>query len=337
MRDRLRAMSQARRIIFPSKGKVELQEFDLPEPGDHEVLVAIHYSLMSIGTESTILHQRYANGTHFDEMFSFPQLQTGVQAIGVIEAKGSAVDEFEYGQKVFVRMAHRSHAVLPATDCSAVPEGVNDRDACWCGLAKTAFRAAWAAPFRLGGLVVIVGAGPVAQMLVRWAKAAGMQDIIVVDPAAARLPFATLGGATTTIASSLAEAGDSLSAALPGASPLIIDTTGNPRVMQQAQAVLDYQGKLLLLGDTGYPDQQTLSSHVMSKGLSIQATHDSHDRDGWDQRRIDALFFDLVARGQFNLSGLITHEFKPEQCEQAYQLIEEQRNTVMGLVYTWKV
>lgn len=328
-------MSQARRIIFPSKGEVELQAFDLPEPREHEVRVAIRYSLMSIGTETTILHQRYAKHTHFDHMFSFPQLQTGVQAVGVIEAKGSAVDEFETGQRVFVRMAHRSHAVLPALDCSPVPDAMNERDACWCGLAKTAFRAAWAAPFRIGGQVLVVGAGPVAQMLVRWASAAGMQDIIVVDQAAARLPFAKAGGATTTIAASLAEAGDDIATALHNAAPLIVDTTGNPEVMQQAQAVLGSYGKLLLLGDTGYPQQQTLSSHIMSKGLSVQATHDSHDRDGWDQRRIDSLFFDLVTRAQFNLSGLITHEFAPEQCERAYRLVEEHRNKVMGLVYVW--
>lgn len=330
-------MNYARRIIFPSKGEVELQAFNLPEPNDHEVLVAIHYSLMSIGTESTILHQRYAKGTHFDEMFSFPQLQTGVQAIGVIEAKGSAVEDFEKGQKVFVRMAHRSHVVLSAADCSPVPEGLNERDSCWCGLAKTAFRAAWAAPFRIGGQVLIVGAGPVGQMLLRWARAAGMQEIMVVDPAVQRLPFATAGGATATSASSLAEFGDGLALGLrSNALPLIVDTTGNSEVMKQAQALLAQYGKLVLLGDTGYPNKQSLSSHVMRKGLSIQAVHDSHDHDGWDQARIDKLFFDLVARGQFDLTNLITHEFQPEQCEQAYQLVEEQRDSVMGLIFDWR-
>ncbi len=330
-------MSSPRRIVFPRKGDVELQSFDLPKPANHEVRVATQYSLMSIGTETTILHQRYAAHTHFDRMFSFPQLQTGVQAVGIVEEKGSEVEEFEIGQRVFFRIAHRSHAVISAAACSAVPTALSARDACWCGLAKTAFRAAWAAPFQLGGQVLIVGAGPVAQMLVRWARASGMQDIVVVDPAASRLPYARSGGATAAMAASLVEAGETVSEIWPVDGPaLIVDSTGNPQVMHQALSVLGRYGKLLLLGDTGYPNEQTLSSQVMSEGLSIQATHDSHDRDGWDQRRIDRLFFDLAVRGQFDVTDLVTHEFHPEQCVEAYQLVEEQRDSVMGLIYDWQ-
>ena len=73
----------------------------------------------------------------------------------------------------------------------------------------------------------------------------------------------------------------------------------------------------------------------MTKGLTIQATHDSHDHDGWTQRRIDALFFDLVTRDKFNLSGLITHEFLPQDCREAYALANEQRHETMGILYDW--
>ena len=74
-----------KRIIFPEKGQVELQAFEPPEPGPADVKVRTLYSLMSIGTETVILHQRYAPDTHFAKIFSFPQLKTGVQAVGVDE------------------------------------------------------------------------------------------------------------------------------------------------------------------------------------------------------------------------------------------------------------
>ncbi|MGI9286713.1 MAG: hypothetical protein ACR2P1_15105, partial [Pseudomonadales bacterium] len=79
-----------------------------------------------------------------------------------------------------------------------------------------------------------------------------------------------------------------------------------------------------------------LSSDVMTKGLTIQATHDHHDRDGWTQRRIDQLFFDLVETGRFNLSGLITHEYSPEECVKAYALASDQREQAMGILYDWE-
>ncbi len=64
-----------KRIIFPEKGQVALQDFELPDIGPDEVKVRPLYSLMSIGTESIIFNQRYEPDTHFARMFSFPQLQ----------------------------------------------------------------------------------------------------------------------------------------------------------------------------------------------------------------------------------------------------------------------
>ena len=153
-----------KRIIFRARGQVALEDFELPELADGDVRVRTLFSLISIGTETIILHQKYADDSHFARMFSFPQLKTGVQAVGEIEKTGAGVTEFAAGDRVFMRMAHGSHQVLPAASCSAVPAGIDLKSACWCGLAKTAFRAAWAGGFALGGHVLIIGAGPVGSL-----------------------------------------------------------------------------------------------------------------------------------------------------------------------------
>jgi 2-desacetyl-2-hydroxyethyl bacteriochlorophyllide A dehydrogenase len=322
-----------RRIIFPSKGAVSLAPFELRAPDAGEIQVRTLYSLMSIGTETTILHQKYDPGTHFAARFRFPQLKTGVQAIAVVERTGAGVSEFQPGDRIFMRMAHTSHWTLDASACSRVLDGIDLRSACWCGLAKTAFRAAHAAPFRLGGDVVIVGAGPVGQMAVRWARSAGLRRIAVVDVAQSRLAHAMHGGATETLASPLDECVDRLRAG--GSCELIVDTTGNPAVFAAAMAAADPFGRLVVLGDTGYPSRQCLTSDAMTKGLSIVATHDHHDRDGWTQRRIDELFFKLVADGSFRLDGLITHRFRPEDCVAAYALASERREDAVGVLFDW--
>lgn len=324
------------RIVFPERGRVELQAFDVPAPGPGDLRVRTLYSLMSIGTETIVLHQRYDPDTHFGRMFSFPQYKTGVQAVGVVEETGDDVAEFEPGDRVFMRMAHGSHQVLPAEQCSTVPDAIDPKSACWCGLAKTAFRASWAGRFDLGEHVLIVGAGPVGQMTTRWAAVAGMHDIAVVDLSDLRLAHAANGGATQTMCGDVEMHGERIAAMNAGAGPaLIVDTTGNPAVFRHALAAAAKFGTVVLLGDTGYPQRQCLTSDVMTKGLSIQATHDSHDRDGWTQRRIDDLFFAHVASGRFDLDGLITHEFSPEDCAAAYALAEEQRDRVVGILYDW--
>lgn len=323
------------RIIFPAQGEVALHPCEPRAPDPGEVQVRTLYSLMSIGTETTILHAKYAPGTHFAARFSFPQMKTGVQSLAVIEALGEGVSEFAAGQHVFMRMGHVSHWTLDATQCSAVPPLQDLKSACWCGLAKTAFRAAHSAPFVLGGSVLIIGAGPVGQMAVRWARAAGMRDICVVDTPALRLELARRGGATRCFAGELATVRDELLAVSGGGFGLIIDTTGNAAVLAQALAVAGMFGRIVLLGDSGFPADQHLSSDMMTRGLSLVAVHDHHDRDGWTQRRIDDLFFKLVADGSFPVDGLITHEFRPADCAEAYALASERRADAVGILFDW--
>jgi threonine dehydrogenase-like Zn-dependent dehydrogenase len=307
------------RIIFPEAGRVAYEPFVARAPGAGEIRVRTSYSLMSIGTETTILHARYDPGTHFATRFSFPQIKTGVQAIGVVEEIGGDVTDFRPGDRAYMRMAHTSEATLPAANCSPVPADLELKPACWCGLAKTAFRAAHIAPFALGGQVLIIGAGPVGQMAVRWAACAGMH-----------------GGATRCFEGPI----DALRAPLlehsqRGGFDIVVDTTGNPAVFAAALGLAGTYGKVVLLGDTGYPSRQALTSDVMTKGLTIVATHDHHDRGGFTQRRIDALFFDLMRAGDFKLDGLITHEFSPRDCEAAYQLATERRHEALGVLFDW--
>ena len=149
-----------RRLVFPSRGAVSLEAFELPSLGENDIKVRALYSLMSIGTETTVLHQRYAPDTHFARMFSFPQLQTGVQTVGEVLELGPHVEEFATNDLVYLRSGHGSHHTIPAPHCSPIPPTVDLKSACWCGLAKTAFRAAWEADVGVGGTVLIIGAGP---------------------------------------------------------------------------------------------------------------------------------------------------------------------------------
>ena len=325
-----------KRIIFPEKDKVSFEDFELPEIRPGQVRVRTYYSLMSIGTETIILGRKYDTDTHFARIFSFPQLKTGVQALGQVEQVAHGVEEFRAGDVIYMRQAHGSHQVLPASACSPVPSGIDLKSACWAGLAKTAFRAAWAGRFGPGKHILVIGAGPVGQMALRWASAAGVQTIAVADLSGNRLEHAERGGATLTFEGSIADCMDRIQALDEGNGPsIVVDATGNPAVFQPALAAAGKYARVILLGDTGYPSRQCLSSEAMTKGLTIQATHDSHDRDGWTQRRIDGLFFDLVKRDKFNLSGLITHEFSPQDCREAYALASDHRHDAMGILYDW--
>jgi 2-desacetyl-2-hydroxyethyl bacteriochlorophyllide A dehydrogenase len=254
-----------KRIIFPAKGQVVLEKFELPGLGAGDIRVRTLYSLMSIGTETIILNQRYDPGTHFAKIFSFPQLKTGVQAVAEVEEVGNSVSEFKTGDHIYMRMAHGSHQVLAAEACSPIPSGIDLKSACWAGLAKTAFRAAWAAPFEAGQHVLIIGAGPVGQMAIRWAAVAGVGSLAVADLSATRLEYAKQGGATHLFNTDIAECIDEILAINQGEGPsVVVDVTGSPAVFTHALAAAAQFGKVILLGDTGYPARQCLSSDVIA-------------------------------------------------------------------------
>jgi threonine dehydrogenase-like Zn-dependent dehydrogenase len=173
-------------------------------------------------------------------------------------------------------------------------------------------------------------------MAVRWANALGTESILINDLSSFRLEHAVRGGATSTVSGAIKSQVERLAKINRiNEIPTIVDTTGNPEVLQHALAAAPMFGKIVMLGDTGYPNRQCLNSNFMSKGLILQAVHDSHDLGGWTQQSIDRKFFSHLIEGDFNVSGLITHDFSPADCTKAYQLAKNSKENVLGILYDW--
>ena len=253
----------------------------------------------------------------------------------MVEA-GRDVTALKRGDLVAVRLGHASMHVAEAAGCYPIPKGLTPTDAAWFALAKIAFMGALAAEHHLGDRVAIIGAGPIGQMSVRWARAAGARDIVSIDFARPRLELARRGGATAVVGKSIEQAVDDVKAALGGALPrVVIDGTGNAKVFQHALAMAAPRGRVVVLGDTGAPGEQRLSSDVIMKGLTVVGAHDSHSDGPWPEVRIVELFFGLLADGRFNLSGMITHTFAPAECVKTYALVSERRPDSMGIGFDW--
>lgn len=157
-----------------------------------------------------------------------------------------------------------------------------------------------AAAHQLGDTVVVVGAGPIGQMAARWATAAGARAVVVVDAVASRLELARNGGgATSVIESPIGEAADQIRAAVGDDGPdVVIDSTGNAEVFASALSLVRARGRVVVLGDTGTPTSQHLTSDVITRGITVVGAHDGHSFQplAWDfDRGIHSLFFHLVA------------------------------------------
>ena len=324
-----------RRLVMPEKRHITIEEFEPTRPLPGEVRVRALYSLMSTGTELTVFNQRFAPGTHWEYFGQYP-FRPGYTLVGEVEALGPEVDQPALGQRVAIRRSHASHHVLPAAACTPIPDQLDSRDAVWFALAKIGFRGAQAAEYRLGDHVMVIGAGPIGQMSVRWAHAAGCWPITVVDSIESRLDLARQGGATAVIAKPLGQMIEDGEFAEEAARPRIaIDTTGNPAVFSDALRVPARFGRVVILGDTGMPHEQRLTSDVIRRGLTVVGAHDMQVRDGWKEREIDELFFQFALSGRFDLRDLNSHVFRPNDYAKAYELADTRRGETMGILFDW--
>jgi 2-desacetyl-2-hydroxyethyl bacteriochlorophyllide A dehydrogenase len=325
----------ALRLVFPAKQQVLLESFDPGKPGPHEVLIRTHLSLMSTGTENIVFNRLFDSGTSWDQWVKYP-FYPGYSSVGTIEELGDEVTHLRKGQRVAFRAGHRSVALQEAAQCCPIPDGVPFEQAVWFALAKITFHGAFAARYSLGDSVLVIGAGPIGQMSIRWARAAGCARIIAVDTAAHRLPLAEAGGATSLVTSPIGEARDAILAAGNGKLPhIVIDSTGHAGVFACALGLVADRGKVVLMGDTGSPARQTLTSDVLIRGLTIVGVHDGHDTPDWNGATIPQLFFDLVASGRFPMLGLTSHVFAPQDATEAYATANRDRASTMGLIFDW--
>ena len=327
--------TNAQRIVFTGKQQVGLEPFDPGLPGKGQVLVRTQLSLMSTGTENIVFNRLFDPGTHWDNWVKYP-FYPGYCSVGTVESVGEEVTNLKAGQRVTFRVGHRSHDVVNADDCQVIPDGVPFEHAVWFALAKITFHAAKAAHHILGDSVLIVGAGPIGQMSIRWAQAAGVASIIVVDTAAHRMPLAQAGGATALVTSPIDQAREAVLKAGEGKLPrVVIDSTGNAAVFAAALGLTAYFGTVVVLGDTGTPAKQVLTPDVVTRGLTITGVHDGHNDAEWNNATITRLFLRLAASGRFPLAGLNSHVFKPEQCAEAYATANRDRAITMGIVFDW--
>ncbi|HEX4140464.1 MAG TPA: zinc-binding alcohol dehydrogenase [Candidatus Methylacidiphilales bacterium] len=325
----------AQRLVFPARQKVLLEDFDPGTPGPGQVLVRTHLSLMSTGTENIVFNRLFEPGTHWDNWVKYP-FYPGYAMVGVVEKMGEGVTSLKIGQRVAYRNGHRSHDVVDAGKCYPIPDNVAFERAAWFALAKITFHGAFGAGYSLGDTVLIIGAGPIGQMSIRWARAAGAASIIVVDTAVTRLPLAKAGGATAVVEISIAEAREGVLAAGHGRLPrVVIDSTGNAAVFAAALGLTRDFGKLVIMGDTGAPAQQKLTSDVIMRGLNIVGVHDSHNTAAWNEKTITHLFFELASSDRFPLEGLTSHVFTPADCAEAYATANRDRASTMGLLFDW--
>ncbi len=324
----------ARRIAFTGKQQLMVENFEPVPLEQGQVRVRGICSIISTGTEGIVFNRLFAPGTHWDNWVKYP-FYPGYSFIGeVVEISADATrtageNGLQVGQRVALRKGHATEQVVKADECVPVPADINSEDAAWFALAKITYTGARAAGYTLGCKVAIIGGGPIGQLSARWALCAGAGTVAMIDPVQTRLDMARAGGVHVCINKGLPEGLPELEAALGGKPQIVIDTTGAAAVFPEALNACALEGKLVLLGDTGSPGEQRLTSALITQGIQVVGAHDmltTHEQ-------VMPIFWSLVRDGRLKLSDLVTHHFSLDQAEEAYHIANTRRGETMGMIF----
>lgn len=189
-------MTKCKAIVFTSPYQVELQELEIPKPGQGELLVKTLYTGVSTGTETRVLSGKQIGG-------KFP-LIPGYENIGRIVETGESTSLkpgdiiFHTGSSYTGRFtkcwgAHLEYALVNETEVYSVPEGLDPGDGVYAKVGAIALHGVKRAQIDKNDTVVIVGLGLIGHLAAQCAKVHHAR-VIGVDTNPERLKLAAASG-----------------------------------------------------------------------------------------------------------------------------------------------
>ena len=326
------------RVVWPSRATVEIEEFEFPALGDNEILVATEYSLISPGTERAfLLGLPNAQGRYP----SYP----GYSNIGVVIDSGKDVGGFRIGDRVVSSKGHTSHFVATPDNLLKVTEStLSSEEGVFFNLCTIAMQGVRKAKIELGEPVLVLGGGLIGLFAMQLAKLSGGLPVITADLSDNRLQLAKQVGADYTLNPEAEDLNDQLDSITDGKGlAVVIEATGHPPVVNTALQLADWHGRVVLLASTrGETERVNFYRDVHGKGLTVLGAHNSvrprHEsspnfwtlRDDWE------LSLQLIAHHRVVVAPMITHRLPGIQAAEAYQLLMEWDQNLLGVVLNWE-
>lgn len=327
---------RGRRVVFRGRGLVDVEDFEIPEPGPGQVLVETVCSLISPGTETAFL-QALPNTPG-----RFP-MYPGYSNAGVVIAKGGGVSAVEVGDRVVSWKPHASHVVAGEGEVYRIPEGVPFEEASFFALATIAMQGVRKADIELGESVLVLGLGLVGNLALQLSKLSGGLPVVGVDLYDFRLEVARRCGADETLNPAKVDLKSAVLEATDGkGADVVIEATGSPDAIPLAFELAKPRGRVVLLGSTRGVTTVNFYSLVHRKGLVVIGAHDSarptHEssRRFWTRKDEVKLFFKLVEKKLLNVRDLITDVMSPDRAPEAYDNLINAKERTLGVILRWK-
>ncbi|WP_406856143.1 NAD(P)-dependent alcohol dehydrogenase [Alsobacter sp. KACC 23698] len=356
-------MAKMRAAIFVEPGRIVLDDKPMPDVGPLDALMRITTTTIC-GTDVHILKGEYPVQRG---------LTIGHEPVGVVEKLGSAVQGYREGQRVIagaICTSGHSNAALcgchsqdgPGTkhgfkplggwkfgntidgtqaefvlvpdamaNLAPVPDALSDEQVLMCpDIMSTGFSGAESGAIRIGDTVVVFAQGPIGLCATAGAKLQGATTIIAVESVPERIAMARQMGADHVVDFSAGDPVAEIMRITDGRGvDVAIEALGRQETFEASLRVLRPGGTLSSLGV--YSSDLTIPVDVFLAGLGDHTIRTTLCPGGKERMR---RLIEVIASGRVDTRALVTHRFKLEQIEAAYELFANQRDGVLKVAIT---
>jgi 2-desacetyl-2-hydroxyethyl bacteriochlorophyllide A dehydrogenase len=334
-------MNSNRAVVFTGPKEVIIQDEPMPVPGTDQVLVQTWRTLISTGTELTILSGEFPSDSAWWEYAKFP-FRPGYNNVGVVVETGANVDSNLVGRTICSYAPHCAYHAFNPADSYLVPDGVSDDQAVFFTLAEIALIGIRRSHIELGEAIVVYGAGLIGQLVARFCRLSGARPVIVVDVAESRLNRVDGCSGLLPVNAAKSDVPQEVGAATKGRmADVVFETTGNPSAIPGEFAALRRGGRFVVLSS---PRGKTLFDfHDLCNSPSITiigAHNSSHPAcpsadNPWTRSRDVELFFELLASDDIATDALVSHREPYNNAPAIYRELLEDRSRAMGVILNW--
>jgi len=329
-------------VVFTGPCQVVLEDWEVPTPGPGDLLIRTRATLISTGTELTILEAKYPPDSQWSRYGKFPFV-AGYDNVGEVVAVGAGVEEAWLGRRVATYGPHARFVCLPAAGARVIRDEVPDEEAAFFTIAEIVMNGVRRGRVTWGEAVVVNGLGLLGQLTVRFCRLAGARPVFAVDVAPSRLARLPQDKAIVPVNPRDACVPEVVENLTRGRrADVVFEVTGDPDLIPGQVAALRRMGRFVILSSPKGPSLFDFHDLCNSPSISIIGAHNmSHPRceegdNPWTQLRHAELFFDLLAAGDLDLAPLITHRAPYTQAPDLYRMLVEDRSQALGVVLDWR-
>ncbi len=332
--------------VMTAPGEIEIREVPVPEITEGEALVRIE-KIGICGSDVHVYHGKHP-------FTKYPVTQ-GHEVSGVIEKLGKNVKGLRVGQKVTIEpqlvcgKCHpcrhgkynlceelkvigfqapgtaRHFFAVDAAKVTPLPEGFSLEDGAMIEPMAVAVHAVKQAGDVRGKDIVVIGAGPIGNLVAQTAKGMGARQVMITDVSDFRLGIAKECGIEACVNTTAEAFNDAMLRVFgPDKADIIYDCAGNNATMGQAIASARKGSTIILVA---------VFAGMASIDLALANDHELDIKSTMMYRHEDYLdAIKLVEDNHINLRALVSRRFPFREYLQAYRYIDEHREQTMKVI-----